>query len=242
MKITIIVPIVAAVLGLATPGFAQDNTCAYTFSYPQYDFSFCVNVWGTLSSIQSPIGINHLDATNPVEGWSATVTDDGGGSDGGSVIPGLGAVSWTSPPSVQQPNGPGTFPLIFNYEFPNFVETISALPQQKLIILSVRIASCWTCYWYGAVSRVANIRADGNSTSNFANSWYAAFGFVQHGVMILAAPGCAGTDPNGASAGTYQDCDLTYNPFTGPGAIYGSWGGYSQSGSAWISKAAYRVF
>lgn len=242
MKINRMVPL-AATLFLAAVAYAQNNTCAYTFSYPQYDFSFCLNIWGTLSSIQSPIGVNHLDATNPVEGWSSYILDDGGGQDGGPMIPGLDAFSSTSPPTIRQPNGPGTLPLFFVYANPNYIEMVNALPQQKLISLSLRIESCRDCYWFGTVSRVANIRADGNSTSNFAHSAYAAFGYVQHGVMLeTAAPACADTDPNGASANTYMSCSTTDTPFTGPGAVFASWAVSSDRGSPAITKATYRVF
>jgi hypothetical protein len=245
MKIKTLVLLVP-LLTLAGAASAQDNSCAYTFTYPKLQFSFCVNVWGTLSSIQSPIGVNHLDATNPVEGWSASITDDGGGSDGGPYIPGLGAVSSTSPPTVTQPHGPGTLPLIFTYgSGSNFVERIDAIPFQREIYLTLKIASCFDCYWFGTVSRVANIRADGSSTGNFAHSSFSAFGYIQHGVMLSVAEdgtGCAGTDPNGASQVAYVSCSLSNIPFTGPGAVFSSWGFYSALGKPQVMKAVYRVF
>jgi len=54
------------VLFLAAAGYCQDHTCSYTFTYPKQQFSFCLTVWGTLASLQSPIGINHLDPLNPI--------------------------------------------------------------------------------------------------------------------------------------------------------------------------------
>jgi hypothetical protein len=244
VKIKIIVAFISVVF--AAVGYAQDNSCAYTFTYPDTQpasFSFCVTKWGTLASIQSPIGVNHLDAANPVEGWSAYIVDDGGGQDGGAVIPGLGALSWTSPPTVQQPNGPGTLPLIFVYTDGNFSEVVNAAPGQRMIFLTLRIHSCWNCYWFGTVSRVANIRADGNSTGNFAHSSFGAFGYVAHGVMLsVAETACAGTDPNGASVATYMDCSISNTPFTGPGAVFSSWVFYSGRGTPMTMKATYRVF
>ncbi|MGA8764388.1 MAG: hypothetical protein WB562_16090 [Candidatus Sulfotelmatobacter sp.] len=233
---------------LAIAAYSQDNSCAYTFTYPAAQFSLCVTVWGTLASIQSPIGVNHLDAAQPVEGWSSFILDDAGGQDGATVIPGLDTLSWTSPPTVTQPNGPGTLPLLFAYgDGENFQEAITALPYERTIALALRIRSCGDCFWSGTVSRVANIRADGNSTSNFAHSSFAAFGYVTHGVMLSvpemgAAFGCAGTDPNGASALTYFDCSLSNNPFAGPGAVFSSWGFQSQLGEPLTMMAAYRVF
>lgn len=232
-----------SVLFLAAAGYSVDNSCAYTFTYPKQQFSFCVTVWGTLASIQSPIGVNHLDPANPVEGWSAWIVDNGGGQDGGAIIPGLGVVmGW--PPPVRQPHGPGTLPLIFEYGG-NHRETVTAAPEQRAIFLTLTIWSCFDCYWAGTVSRVANIRPDGNSTGNFANSWFAAFGYVKHGVMLSVAEGaaCAGTDPNGTSEWAYQCPEIyTNNPFTGPGAVFGSWAFDSYRGKRMSMRATYRVF
>jgi hypothetical protein len=247
MKIKTIVPLVF-VLFFAAAGYSQDNSCAYTFTYPkaQVSFSFCVTVWGTLASIQSPIGVNHLDPVNPVEGWSARITDAEGGFDGATVIPGLGAVDFVNPPLVTQPNGPGTLPLIFDYDAGYYVERVDAVGYQREIFLTVTIHSCPAsdCYWSGPVSRVANIRADGKSTGSFAHSSFAAFGYVKHGVMLSVdeSLGCAGTDPHGASATAYDNCSLSNTPFTGPGAVFGSWGFFSQGGKKVSMKATYRVF
>jgi hypothetical protein len=239
MKIRVIVAF-TSLLFLASAVYSQDSSCAYTFTYPKQQFSFCVTVWGTLASIQSPIGVNHLDPANPVEGWTAWIRDDGGGEDGGTMIPGLGVVNGFPPP-VLQPNGPGTLPLIFEYGG-NHRETVTAVPGQRAIVLTLTIWSCFDCYWAGPVSRVANIRPDGNSTGNFANSWYAAFGYVQHGVMLSVPEGaCAGTDPNGASTSPY-DCPISSTPFTGPGGVFGSWGFDSYRGKPMSMKATYRVF
>lgn len=250
MKIKTIVPLVF-VLFLAAAGYSQDNRCAYTFTYPkaQVSFSFCVTIWGTLASIQSPIGVNHLDPLNPVEGWSANISDAQGGQDGATVIPGLGAVDFVNPPLVTQPHGPGTLPLIFDYDAGYYVERVDAVGYQREIFLTVTIHSCPAsdCYWYGPVSRVANIRADGNSTGSFAHSSFAAFGYVKHGVTLSVAESqfifpCAGTDPNGASATPYDNCSISNTPFTGPGAVFGSWSFYSQSGRRMSMQATYRVF
>jgi hypothetical protein len=244
MKSRTAVPLILFVF-LSAAGYPQSNTCAYTFTYPKANFSFCVTIWGTLGSIQSPIGVNHLDAVNPVEGWSANLFDSGGGSDGATVIPGLGVVDFTNPPAVRQPNGPGTLPLIFDYEYPYFREVISAAPYQRVISMSLIIRSCpeVDCNWSGQVSRVANIRADGNSTANFAHSSFAAFGYVNHGVALsVDETACAGTDPNGASTTAYDNCSISNTPFTGPGAVFTSWGFYSQSGHPMSMKATYRVF
>jgi hypothetical protein len=38
------------------------------------------------------------------------------------------------------------------------------------------------------------------------------------------------------------DCPLNDIPFTGPGAVFGTWSFYSQAGKAMSMKATYRVF
>jgi hypothetical protein len=250
MKIKTIAPLVF-VLFLAAAGYSQDNSCAYTFTYPKPDFSFCVTVWGTLASIQSPIGINHLDPVNPVEGWTGNIKDNGGGGDGFSMVPGFGIVD-PHPPVVRQPHGPGTLPLIFDYGGNGYyVERIDAVPYQREITLTLTIHSCQgsvrygtECYWYGPISKIANIRPDGNNTGNFAHSAFAAFGYVTHGVMLSVdeGDGCAGTDPNGASTTPYDICSVSNTPFVGPGAVFTSWGFQSYNGRPMSMRATYRVF
>jgi hypothetical protein len=52
-----------------------------------------------------------------------------------------------------------------------YVERIDAVPYQRQISLSLTIRSCSVdCFWSGPMSKVANIRPDGNSTGNFAHS------------------------------------------------------------------------
>jgi len=245
MKIKTIVPLVF-VLFLAVAGYSQDNSCAYTFTYPKPQFSFCVTVWGTLASIQSPIGVNHLDPVNPVEGWSGNIIDNEGGGDGFSVIPGLGIVDFRLP-VVRQPHGPGTLPLIFDYGGDGYyIERIDAVPYQREITMTLKIHSCYSdCFWVGPISKVANIRPDGNSTGNFAHSSFSAFGYGTHGVMLSVPESpvtCAGTDPNGVSTSPYEECSVSDTPFTGPGAVLGSWAFRSSNGQSVSMRATYRVF
>ena len=239
--------LLVSVLLLATAGYTQSNSCAYTFTYPKSHFSFCVTVWGTLASIQSPIGVDHLDSLNPVEGWTALIIDDGGGGDGGVVIPGLGTTTWTNPPAVQQPNGPGTLPLIFDYEGTSPREIISADPSYRTVYITLIIRSCGDCFWSGSVSRVANTKADGNSTNTFGHSAFAAFGYFNHGLMLSVGENtttnaCAGIDPNGTSTSAYLDCG-TDTLFTGTGGrVFTHWTFVSYLGSPVTMKATYRVF
>jgi hypothetical protein len=234
------------ILLLTAVGYSVDNSCVYLFTFPKPQFSFCVTIWGTLASIQSPVGINHLDPVNPVEGWVGAIRDNGGGTDGFTEIPGLGTVDSPNPPVVRQPNGPGTLPLIFDYGGDGFfVERIDAVPSKREISMSLTIHSCRdACFWSGPVSKVANIRPDGNSTGNFAHSLFAGFGYVNHGVMLSVADDavCAGADPNGASTVPYDDCSISSTPFTGAGAVFGTWRFRSLFGKPMTMKAVYRVF
>lgn len=168
-----------------------------------------------------------------------------------NVIPGLGLVDFFQLPIVRQPNGPGTLPLIFDYDKGFFVERVDAIPYQREIIFTLTIHSCHgsvrngtECYWAGPISKVANIRPDGNNTGNFAHSSFAAFGYVTHGVMLSVdeGKGCAGADLNGASATPYEDCSVSNIPFVGPGAVFTSWGFRSFNGQSVGMRATYRVF
>ena len=247
MKITTLVPLIS-LLTLAAAASAQDNNCAYTFTYPKQHFSFCVNVWGTLSSIQSPIGVNHLDSQNPVEGWTANIEDDGGGGDGGPNIPGLGALLGTHPPAVTQPKGIGTLPLIFTYgSGNNFVETVNANAYEREIYLTLTIRSCNDCFWTGAVSRVANLKVDGSATNTFARASFAAFGYLSHGVMLSVDEvnpsfSCAGADPDGTSTSAYSGCLVSTAPFVGTGRVFTFWFFESSLGKPMRMRATYRVF
>lgn len=251
MKIRTIGPLLL-VLFLVAAGHSQANSCAYTFTYPkaQVPFSFCVTAYGTLASIQSPIGVNHLDPVNPIEGWTGDITDNDGGHDGWSEVPGMGIGIGSGPlPLVSQPHGAGTLPLIFDFG-EGFLERVDAVPYQRQIILTLTVRSCrgsvrdgTDCYWSGSISRIANITTDGNSTGNFAHSAFAAFGYVTHGVMLSVdeGAGCAGTDPNGASATPYDTCPVSA-PFVSSGGVFTSWGFHSYNGHPMSMRATYRVF
>jgi hypothetical protein len=245
MKIRKVVPLIV-LFCFAAAGYAQDNSCAYTFTYPKPQFSFCVTIWGTLASIQSPIGVNHLDPTNPVEGWVGHIVDNEGGGDGFTVIPGLGIVE--GPPVVRQPNGPGTLPLIFDFGGDRqYVETIDAVPYQREIITTLTIRSCSEdCVWWGSVNKVANIRPDGSTTGNFAHSAFAAFAYAKHGVMLKVSEkdwrACAGVDPNGASTVPHDYCPTDDTPFSESGSVYGYFYFYSPWGKTVRMTAMYQVF
>jgi len=214
--------LIAAVMSLSAASFAQQN-CAYTFTWTKApSFSFCVTSDGTIGMIQSPIGTNHLDATNPVEGFAWYISDNGGGTSAGSQIPGLGETN-AGLPAFTEPKGAGTLPLIASWKDFGFKETISANPMERTITINFDIADCGPgCEWEGYFSRAANPELDGTKINSYGSSSWAGFAFLNHGLMLSmpeTSPGCGGIDPAGASTSVYESCGG--QPFTGTGAVYG---------------------
>jgi len=140
------VSLLAAFLLFGTLAYSQSNTCAYTFTFPEHSFQFCLTSVGTLALLQSPIGVNHLDTENPVEGWTwelaGTVHRPGGGDVflDGSNVPARGS-SFLPAPTVTQPNGPGTLPIKFEWQGDGngMWEIVTAQPEQKSIVMKVGI-------------------------------------------------------------------------------------------------------
>jgi hypothetical protein len=64
------VSVLAVFMLAGTVAYGQANTCTYTFTFPEHSFQFCLTSVGTLAMLQSPIGMNHLDTVNPIEGWT----------------------------------------------------------------------------------------------------------------------------------------------------------------------------
>ncbi len=213
--------LIAVVSLLSAAAFAQQN-CAYTFTYTKApSLSFCVTSYGTIGMIQSGIGTNHLDATNPVEGFAWAIFDSGGGQSTGAQIPGLGD-HLAGTPTFSQPNGPGTLPLIASWPGFGFTEKITASAKDRTITINFKVTDCGAgCEWEGYISRAANPVVDGKTVNNYGSSSWAGLALANHGLSLSmpeTAPGCGGIDPAGASHSAYQTCGG--QPFTGTGAIY----------------------
>ena len=208
-----------------TVSAAVAQNCAYTYTFTKPpSFAFCITPYGTIGMIQSPIGTNHLDATNPVEGFAWIINDSSGGTAQGTQIPGLGFTN-AGTATFSEPKGSGRLPLIANMS--SFTETITADPIARTITLTLKVRDCGPdCEWEGNISRVANAEMDGKTVNSFASSKYAGFAFLNHGLMLSMPEfdargiygGCGGVDPNGASEDAYQSCGGSQ--FTGSGAIY----------------------
>jgi hypothetical protein len=238
----------AALIFVSVTSAAQQN-CAYTFTWSKPSFSFCVTNYGTIGMIQAPVGTNHLDPANPVEGFAWNIDDSGGGQMVGAMIPGLGVTRLGLPNTFQQPGGPGTLPLIITWSadwnrFGGFRETITANASHRTITLNLTIKDCGSgCLWSGFISRVATTKLDGNSVSNFGSSKWAAFAFLNHGLMLSVPDtslGCGGIDSTGASSTVYETCGG--GSFTGTGAIFADYSFDTSGGHRATQTFTYGVF
>jgi hypothetical protein len=212
---------VVAVLVLAgTVAFGQGNTCAYTFTFPKHSFQFCLTGDGTLALLQSPLGVNHLDTANPIEGWSWQVmgTVPGGGDVffDGQQVPAYGG-STLGTPTVTQPNGPGTLPIRFDWHgFPaDMWETVSAQPAQRLVVLRVGIPAKGV-WWGGSLTRLITLRLDGTTENKFRHLRVGAFAYVDGGealVLQSPAPVCFGPGE------IFDRVQCAATPFNGYGTL-----------------------
>ena len=167
--------------------FGQGNTCKYTFAFPQYSFQFCLTGDGTLAMLQSPIGVNHLDTVNPIEGWSwdlmGTVPHGGDVFFSGQQIPAFGSSS-LGPPTVTHPNGAGTLPIRFDWHgFPaDMWEIVTAQPGQRSVVLKVGVPPKGV-WWGGTLTRVITLRLDGKTVNKFRRLRVGAFAYVMEGKL-----------------------------------------------------------
>jgi len=152
---------------------------------------------GTLAMLQSPVGVNHLDTENPIEGWSwqldGTVHSPGGGGDVffyGENIPAR-SISTLSAPTVTQPNGPGTLPIRFDWPDagPGMWEIVTAQPAEKSIVLKVGIPARGVFY-LGGITRIITLRLDGKSVNKFRHLRAGNLVYVDKGeAFLMESPG-----------------------------------------------------
>jgi hypothetical protein len=129
---------IALLFVLSSAAVAQNSNCAYTFTYPKYAFSFCVSQYGTLAMLQAPIGVDHLDPTNPIEGYVYYFSIEGNDNFfGGCQVPNLQGECFPQPASFTQPHGPGTLPLIANDGTAKTI--ITANPSERQVIITTAV-------------------------------------------------------------------------------------------------------
>ena len=221
-------------------GFGQGNTCKYTFAFPQYSFQFCLTGDGTLAMLQSPIGVNHLDTVNPIEGWSwdlmGTVPHGGDVFFSGQQIPAFGSSS-LGPPTVTQPNGAGTLPIRFDWHgFPaDMWEIVTAQPGQRSVVLKVGVPPKGV-WWGGTLTRVITLRLDGKTVNKFRRLRVGAFAYVDGGEALLMR------SPAGVCFGPgeiFNASACTATPFNGYGTLVAE-GNYSADASS--LAVTYKIF
>lgn len=204
---TVALVLFLASLGAAIANAQAANSCVYQYSFVNPkgidSFGFCLTAYGTLASLQSPIGTEHLDPSNPLEGFVIQdVTDLVPVSL--TVLPGFNVDQ--GPSSVEQPKGAGKLPIIFTYEGGNIRNrdtiAVTATPIEKTVTFSMTVGKYIYQYssGFGPVVRLAGLLVDGSSSDVFANSEYAAFSYnpMGHGVMIS---GSACVERNSAPCG-----------------------------------------
>ena len=182
-----------ASLGAAIANAQAANSCVYQYSFVNPkgidSFGFCLTAYGTLASLQSPLGAEHLDPANPLEGFEIYDLSDSVPVDL-TVLPGFSVTQ--GPSSVTQPKSSGKLPIIFTYSGGNISNvdtiTISATPIDKSVTFTMTVGKYVFQFnaGEGPVERAAGLLVDGSSTNVFANSEYAAFSYnpAGHGVML----------------------------------------------------------
>jgi hypothetical protein len=180
-------------LGAAIANAQAAISCVYQYSFVNPkgidSFAFCLTSYGTLASLQSPIGTEHLDPANPLEGFEIYDQTESVPVDL-VVLPGFSVTQ--GPSSVEQPKGAGQLPIVFTYEGGNIRNrdtiTVTATPIEKTVTFSMTVGKYIFQYnaGFGPVTRIAGLLVDGSSSDVFANSEYAAFSYnpTGHGVMI----------------------------------------------------------
>ena len=171
-----------------------DNSCVYPYSFVDpygVSFGFCLSSYGTLSSLQSPVGNEHLDPVNPLEGF--VWYDDGDyGLINAAVVPGFDLNVGT--PTVTQPKGPGKLPIVFTYPGApgvgnGITSTVTVTPADRTIVFTMKVPRYVPQQYLfasGPIYRTAGLLVDGLSNDIFATSAFAAFAYNTsgHGVII----------------------------------------------------------
>jgi hypothetical protein len=207
---------------LSSAAHAQTPSCAYTFTWSQYNFSFCVSQYGTLAMLQAPLGVNHLDPVNPVEGYIYNFDIEGNNNYfGGCQVPNVLGECFPQIAGFTQPNGPGTLPLIAEDGVAK--TTFTANPAEKQVTISIALD---IGVQRGAhllqVERDAVFQPGTNAT--FSSTGFGPYTVSNYGVRITTntPDGCFGNYPGILNewipSGT-DSCGTT--TFTGDGTMFG---------------------
>jgi hypothetical protein len=206
---------IAILFVFSTVAFGQSGNCAYTFTWTKQSFSFCVSQYGTLAMLQAPLGVNHLDPVNPVEGWVwGYWTRDTYFTH--CQITGISCPALSNG-SFSQPNGPGTLPLIFNSDYGETV-TFGANPFTKSVSIQTQFYATWIAQTGAFLERDAVFQPGGNSVATFSTTGFGPYAVASYGDRLTSTNGCFGNSPNQPSQNGFQSCRTS--SFTGSGTMY----------------------
>jgi hypothetical protein len=235
--------IVCVALVLSSMAFAQNGNCSYTFTWPNHSFSFCVSQYGTLAMLQAPIGVDHLDPVNPVEGWRWAYWPVAAGSSDmhfdHTQITGIG-YSLTSG-TFTQPNGPGTLPLIFHSDYWADTVTFTANAAARTVIIKTQI-NVSPAQPGAYLDRYAVFKPGGNPVAYFSTTGFSAYEAGSYGIRLTTSNGTYGVEPRAPSvANVGEDPCLNRGTFTGTGSICASRDFSDKKG--WVTlQVKYSVF
>jgi hypothetical protein len=222
--------------GLSSLALAQNNNCAYTFSWTQYSFSFCVSQYGTLGMLQAPIGVNHLDPVNPVEGWVwfYWTSND---SFTHCQITGVSGCNLATG-SFTQPNGPGTLPLIYNNG--GETSTFTANPVAKSISITTKLQTSYPPEVGAYLERDVVFQPGGNASATVSFTGFGPYALSSYGDRLTTSKGCFGNDAKAPTPAGHGGC--AKSTFTGSGGLYAvqQFGGDGSRGAT--LRVTYTVF
>jgi hypothetical protein len=232
---------IALLFVLSSAALAQTPSCAYTFTWSQYNFSFCVSQYGTLAMLQAPLGVNHLDPVNPIEGYIYNFDIEGNNNYfGGCQVPNVLGECFPQIAGFSQPNGPGTLPLIAEDGIAK--TTFTANPAEKQVTISMALD---IGVQRGAhllqVERDAVFQPGMNAT--FSSTGFGPYALSNYGVRITtntegACSGNSSTVLTEWYPGSEDGCGST--TFTGDGTMFAV---HSTSSPRFVSlQLQYTVF
>jgi carbon monoxide dehydrogenase subunit G len=204
---------------LSSAAFAQNSNCAYTFTWAKYNFAFCVSQYGTLGMLQAPIGVDHLDPVNPIEGYETYFSIYGNNNYfGGCQVTNLPGNCYPVPAGFTEPNGPGTLPLIGDDGTAKTTFTANPAQKQVVITTSVNIGPVKGAFDL-QVERLGVFQPGTNAT--FSSTGFGPYAVSNYGARLTSENGCPGNSP-GAPSGYYQSaipgCGSTN--FVGDGTMF----------------------
>lgn len=211
---------ITILLAFSSAAAAQTPSCAYTFTWPQYQFSFCVSQYGTLAMLQAPIGVNQLDATTPIEGYVYYFDIEGNDNYfGGCQVPNLPGVCFPQVASFTQPKGPGTLPLIAYDGVARTTFTANPAQRQVIIYTSIDIGVHQGAHFL-QLEREGAFQPGANAM--FSSTVFGPYAVSKDGLSLTTKNGCfgnyAGLPPGFETSNGADTC--ASSSFTGTGTMY----------------------